>query len=351
MANGRSFGLATSVLASIYRGLNTISSSPTPSKSGASFTIHYVYAWVGHLFKSNRITHDNLSNPLMTKYSGVGYASLFSEFSTQKHIRTTTHFLWHGTAFKKSYDQTFIDNVHLSIQNQGIKGSLVVLARDAIKISEEEVRNDFDHKWKHLKSPMKGVDVGTSTNHAHLLTNNESSILKPSAKSSDLKRSKFANVGTSSKFSMETKRAPLSSLQPTNPPQVLMFQAKAHISSVRRKGASMLGDVLLNRLSNLSIDNILPQAEVHEIHSGVESLGVDPQHLHENVDKYYKGVADYLKMKESLNKRPSLVILIQREAEVEFLFSEASHEKASLNTELDTVRLRMANLQTELVQL
>ena len=48
----------------------------------------------------------------------------------------------------------------------------------------------------------------------------------------------------------------------------------------------MLGNVLLNRLSNLSVDNVLPQAEVHEIYSRVESLGVDPQHLRKNVDKY-----------------------------------------------------------------
>ena len=116
MANGRSFGLAAPVLASIYRGLNTISSSPTPSKSGASFAIHYVYAWVGHFFRSNRITNDKLSDLLMTKYSGVGYASPFNEFSAQKHIRTATDFLWHETTFKKSYDQTFIDNDHLSIQ-------------------------------------------------------------------------------------------------------------------------------------------------------------------------------------------------------------------------------------------
>ena len=86
IADGRSFGLAPPVLASIYHGLNTISSSPTPSKSRASFAIHYVYAWVGHFFKSNRITHDKPSDPLMTKYFSVGYASLFNEFSTQKHI-------------------------------------------------------------------------------------------------------------------------------------------------------------------------------------------------------------------------------------------------------------------------
>ena len=81
MANSRSFGLATPILASIYRGLNTISSSLTPSKSGASFAIRYVYAWVGHFFRSNHIMNEKLSDPLMTKYSGVGYTSSFSKFS------------------------------------------------------------------------------------------------------------------------------------------------------------------------------------------------------------------------------------------------------------------------------
>ena len=52
----------------------------------------------------------------MTKYSGVGYASPFNEFSARKHIRIAINFLWHRTAFKKSYDHTFIDNDHLSIQ-------------------------------------------------------------------------------------------------------------------------------------------------------------------------------------------------------------------------------------------
>ena len=76
------------------------------------------------------------------------------------------------------------------------------------------------------------------------------------------------------------------------------------------KGASMLGDVILNMLLNLFVDNILPQVEINEIYSGIESLGVDPRHLHEHVDKYCEGVADYLRMKESLNKRLSPVNLI-----------------------------------------
>nr|POF11087.1 hypothetical protein CFP56_61340 [Quercus suber] len=201
---------------------------------------------------------------------------------------------------------------HIGVaRSQGTKGSLVVPARDAIKISEE----------------------------------------KPSAESSDFKRCKFTDVGTSSKLPTETGRTFLSSLQPTNPPEVSMFQAMAHVSSIRRKGASMLGDVLLNKLSTLSVDNILPQVEISEIYSGIESLGVDSRHLREHVDKHCEGVADFLRMKESLNKRPSPVNLIQHEAEIELLLSEASHKKASLKTELDTIRLRMADLRTELVQL
>ena len=101
MANGRSFGLTALALASIYRGLNTISSSPTPSKSGASFAIHYIYARVGHFFKSNRITNDKLSDPLMTKYSSVGYASPFSEFYAGKHIRPANSF---GTGLHSAWD-------------------------------------------------------------------------------------------------------------------------------------------------------------------------------------------------------------------------------------------------------
>ncbi|KAF3960007.1 hypothetical protein CMV_015236 [Castanea mollissima] len=275
MANGCSFGLAPPVLA---------------SKFGASFAIHYVYAW-------------------------VGYTSPFSKFSVRKHIQIATDFLWHKISFKKSYDQTFIDNNHLSIQNQGIKGSLVVPVRDAIKISTEEVCNDFDHDWKHLKSPMTDVDVGL------LLIMRIFLQIVSLLSRSHLRRIRISRG------------------------------AMAHVSYVRRKGASMLGDVLLNRLLDLSIDNILPQAKVNEIYSGVESLGVDPQHLRKNIDKYCEGVVDYLKVKASLNKRPSPIILIRCEAEVEFLLSEASHEKASLKTELDIVRLRIADLQIELVQL
>ena len=99
--------------------------------------------------------------------------------------------------------------------------------------------------------------MGTSIDHAHLLTNSKSSISKPSAKSLNPKRRKLSDATTSSKFLSETERASPSSFQLTNPPEVSMFEAIVHVSFVRRKGASMLRYVL-NKLSNLSVDNILP---------------------------------------------------------------------------------------------
>ena len=183
---------------------------------------------------------------------------------------------------------------------------------------------------------MKGVDVGTSIDHTHLLTNSKSSISKPSAKSLDPKRRKLSDAATSSKFLTETERESFSSLQLTNPLEVSMFEAIAHVSSMRRKGASMFGYVL-NKLSNLSMDNILPWAEINEIYSGIESLGVDPQHLREHVDKYCEG--------------SSPVNLIQHGAEIELLLVEASHKTISLTAEIHTIRLRVADLWTELAQL
>ena len=75
---------------------------------------------------------------------------------------------------------------------------------------------------------------------------------------------------------------------------------------------------------------------------------MDPQHLREHVDKYCEGIMDYLKTKESLNKRLSPINLIQRGDEIDFLLAEASHNKVSLTVELHTIRLRVADLQTKL---
>jgi len=113
----------------------------------------------------------------------------------------------------------------------------------------------------------------------------------------------------------------------------------------------MLGEVFFKQDFKSFCGQHPPTSWNNEIYSGIESLGLDPRHLREHVDKYCEGVVDYLRMKESLNKRPSLVNLIRHDAKIELLLSEASHKKTSLKTELDAIRVRMANLRIEFVQL
>jgi hypothetical protein len=104
MASGRVFGLAVSVLASIYQGRTMISKSPVSRKTDDGFAIQYVYAWISHFFKTHRVVNSKLAKPLIVKYSGVGCAAFFDELSTRERVRSGKNFFWHGTAFKTEYD-------------------------------------------------------------------------------------------------------------------------------------------------------------------------------------------------------------------------------------------------------
>ena len=115
MANGHVFGLATFVLASIYRGLTMISKSLISRKNDDGFVIHYVYAWISHFLKTHRVVNSKLTKPLMEKYSRVGFVAIFDELSTRESVQSGKNFFWHGTAFKTEYDLTFIDNESLSL--------------------------------------------------------------------------------------------------------------------------------------------------------------------------------------------------------------------------------------------
>uniref|UniRef100_A0A7N2MVQ0 Aminotransferase-like plant mobile domain-containing protein n=1 Tax=Quercus lobata TaxID=97700 RepID=A0A7N2MVQ0_QUELO len=124
MASGEIFGLAVPILASIYRGLNTIFNNPVPSKSSNGFAVHYVYAWMSHFFKSHRVVNDELEKPMMTRYSGVSYEVPFEEVSARDRIRSGKDFFWHGTSFRSDLDLTFEDNGGLSVLRLGYFMSL-----------------------------------------------------------------------------------------------------------------------------------------------------------------------------------------------------------------------------------
>ena len=124
MASGEIFGLAVPVLASIYRGLNTIFNNPVPRKSSNGFAIHYVYAWIAHFFKSHHVVNDELGKPMMTRYFGVSYEAPFDKASTRDRIQSGKDFFWHGTSFRSDLDLTFEENGGLSVPRLGYFMSL-----------------------------------------------------------------------------------------------------------------------------------------------------------------------------------------------------------------------------------
>ncbi|KAK4383072.1 hypothetical protein Sango_2811000 [Sesamum angolense] len=61
--NGRRVNLAIPVLASIYEGLNTVTTSPKPAGTSHSFPIHFVYAWLACYFKTHYSIWQELRGP------------------------------------------------------------------------------------------------------------------------------------------------------------------------------------------------------------------------------------------------------------------------------------------------
>ncbi|XP_059630746.1 uncharacterized protein LOC132273714 [Cornus florida] len=83
LADGCNICLSIPVLASIYRGLNEIISSPVPGSCSVIFPIHYVFGWLSEYFRTN-FTAPNINYwPRMTLYAGEGGARFFDDFEAQ----------------------------------------------------------------------------------------------------------------------------------------------------------------------------------------------------------------------------------------------------------------------------
>jgi len=72
MAIGCTFSLVVPVLASIYCGLNGISSASKPSNSISFFPAHYVYGWLTCYINTHYVLDPLPVGPLTAHYSGFG---------------------------------------------------------------------------------------------------------------------------------------------------------------------------------------------------------------------------------------------------------------------------------------
>ncbi|CAL8083342.1 unnamed protein product [Prunus armeniaca] len=88
MAHGVSFGLAVLVLASIYKGLNDISSADDPGICTTVLYFHYVYGWLGEYFDTHFTSSSEKSIPIMARFSGRLSAKFFEDSTARALFRT-----------------------------------------------------------------------------------------------------------------------------------------------------------------------------------------------------------------------------------------------------------------------
>ncbi|KAL0446205.1 UNVERIFIED_CONTAM: hypothetical protein Slati_1748400 [Sesamum latifolium] len=110
MASGRQVNLAIPVLMSIYEGLNTIATSPRPSHTSLSFSIHLVYAWLAYYFKTHYPVWQGLRGPKMTRFSGEGGAKYYDPREARKQIHKAKFVSWACNMIIKNKPFKFIDN-------------------------------------------------------------------------------------------------------------------------------------------------------------------------------------------------------------------------------------------------
>ncbi|KAJ8425239.1 hypothetical protein Cgig2_014338 [Carnegiea gigantea] len=72
ITSGVGYCLHTAVIASIYKGLNELSRSSHPGRSGGHFPTYFLYAWLAKNFDAYELVGEASSSPGIVKFSGLG---------------------------------------------------------------------------------------------------------------------------------------------------------------------------------------------------------------------------------------------------------------------------------------
>ena len=112
MARGKRYCLAVPVLANIYRVLNKIVSSKTPSKCYATFPTHYLNAWLVEYFDTHfelKGSHSKVV-PCMFRYSEKGATKHYVEVMARKLFCAVSSFKFHCLGLFKGYREISVDD-------------------------------------------------------------------------------------------------------------------------------------------------------------------------------------------------------------------------------------------------
>ncbi|KAL0455861.1 UNVERIFIED_CONTAM: hypothetical protein Slati_0925300 [Sesamum latifolium] len=110
MAAGQRVGLAVPVLASIYKSLNKISGSSRLIRAPSPFSIHFVYSWIAHYFKTHYQVLQGVRGPKMTLFSGEGGVKYYDLQEARKRIHKGNFVSWTCNMITKDKDFSFVDD-------------------------------------------------------------------------------------------------------------------------------------------------------------------------------------------------------------------------------------------------
>ncbi|KAL0301509.1 UNVERIFIED_CONTAM: hypothetical protein Sradi_6427700 [Sesamum radiatum] len=173
MANSRRVNLAIPVLASIYEGLNTVTTSPKPVSTSHSFPIHFVYPWLTCYFKTQYLVWQELRSPKITKFSGEGGAKYYKPREARKRIHKAEFVSWACNMLVKDGPFKFVDDGRAEELDHSyfvaIRSSYLTLRQGGRFIIEPYSPHRFGHQFgpksikitlKRKKDEEKQVDGG-----------------------------------------------------------------------------------------------------------------------------------------------------------------------------------------------
>ncbi|KAH6811427.1 hypothetical protein C2S51_025189 [Perilla frutescens var. frutescens] len=114
MASGERMSLAVPVLASIYHGLNKISSLTEPPQGHSAFPIHFVYGWMTCYLRTHFDLEGKREAPRMVHYLGEGGARFYGPAEAHKRVHRAELVSWHCIMPSRAEDFVFIDDENAS---------------------------------------------------------------------------------------------------------------------------------------------------------------------------------------------------------------------------------------------
>ncbi|KAH6815277.1 hypothetical protein C2S51_020097 [Perilla frutescens var. frutescens] len=120
MASSERVSLAVPILASIYHGLNKISSLAKLSQGHSAFPIHFVYGWMACYLRTHFDLEGKREAPRMVRYSGKGGARFYGPAEARKRVHRAELVSWHCIMPSGAEDFMFIDDENASDLDRGL---------------------------------------------------------------------------------------------------------------------------------------------------------------------------------------------------------------------------------------